>query len=73
MHPDIGKHIAPWLLDRELSLDLELDPFEQDTGDADATIPPRETVSFNTGLVLQAHVRLDARVQVHSRLVAQAQ
>jgi hypothetical protein len=73
MHPDIGKHIAPGFLDRELSLDLELHPFEQDTGDADATVPPPETVSFDTELVLQAHVRLDARVQVHSREVAQAQ
>jgi hypothetical protein len=69
----VGKHIAPWLDARELSLDLKLDPFEQDAIDADATVPPREAVSCSAGLFLQAHVGLNTSVQVYSRLIAQTQ
>jgi hypothetical protein len=73
MHPHIGKHIAPWFFDRKLSLDLELDPFEQDAGDADATVPPLEAVQCTAELFLEVHVGLNTSVQVDSHLIAQAQ
>src|SRR4029453_12413790 len=72
MYTRVGKHIAPWLNVRELSLDLKLDPFEQDAINADSTVPPREVLPFSVGLFL-AHVGLNTHVQVYSHLIAQMQ
>ena len=73
VHTHVGKHIAPWLDVRELSLDLKLDPFEQDAINADSTVPPPEAVRCSVGLFLQAHVGLNTSVQVDSHLIAPTQ